>query len=551
MNNDLHLAKLLLDFAKPYTKVLSLIVVLLPLSSVAFSIQPFLIKKAIDGPLSNGNLDGLIVYVLYFLLALIINFTLQLAQIWLINSTGQKIVSDIRQKLFEHLERLPMTFFDKNPIGRSVTRLTSDVEQLSDSIGGGLILVLVDIFNIITVIIFMAAINIKLCLVLVAFMVPVIVIASVFQKSYRKASLVARQKLSKLNSFLQQNIVGIQVVQLLNCADKNINIYNESNQEYFKANDKSIWADANFSAGVELIGLLSLAAVLFISKEILLDNALTVGVIIAFLQYTQSLFDPIRSLSDRFTVIQSGFTAAERIDELLNEPITISDKQECLSLTDNQITSQYLIEFDDVWFSYDKKQWILQGLSFKVKAGEFIAIVGKTGSGKSTVIKLLTRLYDVDSGAIKINGVDIRDLKQDELRKFIAVIHQDSYIFAGNLEDNITLKRDHVNLALAKPFLSRLSLDLKSNLNERAANISSGEEQVISFARALVSNPELLILDEATAKIDLVTEAHIQAELAKYTHNKTLVVIAHRLETIRSATKVIEIKAGQAYIQTN
>lgn len=564
INTDLELLKLIAEFAKPYRKLLLLSLILLPLSSIAFSLQPYLMQRAIDGPLKAGNYAELQIYIIIFLGAILFNFCVHLMQIYVINSTAQKIITDIRLKLFDHLEKLPMTFFDKNPVGRSVTRLTSDVEQLSDSFAGGMISVIIDCLNIITIIVFMLVINWKLCLCVVSFLVPVVFLAKYFQESFRKSNHLARQKLSVLNSFLQQNIVGISVVQMLNCADKNKRIFDASNQEYFKANDKSIWADANFSAGIELVSIFSLLALLFLSKEILLSQALTIGVLLSFLQYAQSLFEPVRNLSDRFTIIQSGFTAAERINELLKETGAIEDKKNSLKYSPancftgindlKRSESEYLIEFNDVWFRYSDSEdspWILKGVSFKIKPYEFVAIVGATGSGKSSIIKLLTRLYEPQQGEIKINGHDLKDIPLADLREFMGVIHQDSYIFAGDLRSNIELRRKDINLDRAKPFLDRLNMNLDTKLNERATNISSGEEQLINFARAIVSEAPLLILDEATAKIDLNTEAFIQEELEHFRKNRTLLVVAHRLETIKNADKVISIQAGVASLQVN
>jgi ATP-binding cassette subfamily B protein len=561
INTDLELLKLIAEFAKPYRKVLLLSLILLPLSSIAFSLQPYLMQRAIDGPLKAGNYAELQIYIIIFLGAIFFNFCIHLMQIYVINSTAQKIITDIRLKLFDHLEKLPMTFFDKNPVGRSVTRLTSDVEQLSDSFAGGMISVIIDCLNIITIVVFMLVINWKLCLCVVSFLVPVVFLARHFQSSFRKSNQLARQKLSVLNSFLQQNIVGISVVQMLNCADKNKRIFDSSNQEYFKANDKSIWADANFSAGIELVSIFSLLALLFLSKEILLNQALTVGVLISFLQYAQSLFEPVRNLSDRFTIIQSGFTAAERINELLKETGAIQDKEQSLKHSpapyfieandSRDIKSEYLIEFNDVWFRYSDSEdspWILKGVSFKIKPYEFVAIVGATGSGKSSIIKLLTRLYEPQQGEIKINGRDLKDIPLADLREFMGVIHQDSYIFAGDLRSNIELRRTDIHLDRAKPFLNKLNMNLDTKLNERATNISSGEEQLINFARAVVSAAQLLILDEATAKIDLNTEAFIQEELEHFRNGRTLLVVAHRLETIKDADKLITIQDGVASV---
>jgi len=542
---DLELLKLILDFAKPYKKVLFASSILLPLSSIAFSIQPFLIQKAIDGPLRTANYQELTLYIYAFIAAIVFNFLVQLSQIYVINSTAQRIITDIRIKLFEHLENLPMNFFDKNPVGRSVTRLTSDVEQLSESFAGGMISVLIDCLNIVSIVVFMLLINWRLCIAVLVFLIPVIFLANYFQNSFRKSNHLARQKLAVLNSFLQQNIVGISVVQMLNCADKNKRIFDSSNRDYFKANDKSIWADANFSASIEFISILSMLALIFLSKEILLGGALSIGIIISFLQYAQSLFEPVRNLSDRFTIIQSGFTAAERINELLIETReTVSGKVSAKDFLEEK--AEYLIEFQDVWFRYndseDDSPWVLKDFSCRIKASEFTAIIGATGSGKSSVIKLLTRLYEPQRGEIKLNGTNLKDVPREALRDFIGVIHQDSYIFAGDLKSNIELGRKNIDIKKAQPILDRLNMNLDSPLNERATNISSGEEQLINFARAIVSDPKILILDEATAKIDLDTEAFIQKELEDFRRDKTLIVVAHRLETIRDADQLISIK---------
>lgn len=559
INKDLELLKLILSFAKPYKKTLLASCFLLPLSSIAFSIQPYLIQKAIDGPLKTTNYEQLKIYILIFILAVAFNFIVHLLQIYVINSTAQKIITDIRLKLFEHLENLPMSFFDRNPVGRSVTRLTSDIEQLSDSFAGGMISVIIDFLNLISIIVFMSLINWKLCLCLLIFLIPVVFFAKHFQNSFRESNHLARQKLANLNSFLQQNIVGISVVQMLNCADKNKKIFDTSNREYFKANDKSIWADANFSAVIELFSILSIAGLIFISKEILLQQALSLGVLISFLQYAQSLFEPVRNLSDRFIIIQSGFTAAERINELLIEKETIVDSsnpsdilkqiRKNEKLYREQVQHNYLVEFKDVWFRYgdtDEYPWILKGLSFEIKLNEFVAIIGATGSGKSTIIKLLTRLYEPQKGEIKILGINLQDIPLADLREFMGVIHQDSYIFAGDLRSNIELSHKgrvakHESSSILNQILKRLNMPLDTTLSERATNISAGEEQLINFARAVIINPNFLILDEATAKIDLNTEAFIQEELEIFREGRTMLVIAHRLETIKHADKVIDL----------
>ncbi len=572
--SNIELFKLVAPFFKKYTKVVLFAILLLPFGALASSVQPIIIQKAIDGPLRELDMAGLTPFVLVMVAAVIFHFIVQIFQVYITNHIGQKVIADIRLKLFSHLEKLPMAFFDKNPIGKTVTRITNDMENLGESFTGGIIGSLADTINIIAIAIFMFYLNWKLSIAVLLMLLPMIFMAKYFQSMYRKANLRARKELSKLNSFLQQNIVGISVVQLLNSSEKNMRIFDEHNTEFVKANDKTIKADSSFSAGIEFISISATALLIYMSNEMILHEALSIGVVIAFLQYAQTLFEPIRNLSDKFTTIQAGFTSAERISHLLNEPITIKDpitNQDSFqglhergllervsgvysNLNEHRepernkahgATGNYQIDFKNIWFRY-KDELILKGVNFTIKAGEKVAIVGKTGAGKSTIIKLLTRLYEPQKGEILINGVNIKDIKQAELRELIAVIHQDSYIFAGDVESNINLKRDtnKLDFDLAKPFLAASSLKPKQELSERASNISSGESQVISFARAVVTNPPILVLDEATAKIDLKTEKTIQLALAKFMQGRTNIIIAHRLETIKKMDRILVLNEG-------
>ncbi|MBT6843961.1 MAG: ABC transporter ATP-binding protein [Candidatus Melainabacteria bacterium] len=558
------LIKTLYPFMKPFKWQIILALAILPLSSATYSIQPILLQKAIDGPIAAFDLAGLWTYALFLLGAVAINFVLQVVQFFIMNKVGQAMVADIRYSLFEHLESMSMSFFDRNPVGKSVSRVTSDMEQLAESFVGGLVLILLDIFNILGILLFMFYLNWRLSLVVSVFLIPIYFITIYYQELYRKANLMARKELAKLNSFLQQNIVGISVVQVLNSTAKSMNKFAEYNRQYFKANDQSIKADAQLSATIEMVSLFAIIALIYISSKIFAASVLTIGMILAFIQYSQALFEPIRNLSDRFTVIQSAFTAIERMRELLDEPIGIKDRYgeekrsddaatQCID-NDSQLdggalrarNDDKLIKFNHVCFQYQDKTPVLNDVSFEVEQGQKIAIIGKTGSGKSTVIKLLTRLYELDQGSIEINGRNIKEIPQLELREKIAVIHQDTYIFAGNLESNIKLGRDEAKLDMQ---LAKRFLDLAPGLRKERdllnlSNVSSGEEQVINFARALVARPDILVLDEATAKIDLETEKAIYELLNEYIQGKTLITIAHRLETIKSADLVLELKNG-------
>ena len=549
---NLELLKILKPFLKPYQKKLFLVLLLLPLSSISFSIQPVIMQRAIDGPLSKGDFSGLWVFALALGLAVLFNFGVQIWQFWLVNIIGQDLIASLRLKIFSHLERLPMSFFDKTPVGRSVSRITSDLEQLSESLAGGLVLVVLDLLNIVTILVFMLYLSPVFALVVSSFLIPIYFLSIYYQEKFRKANLDSRQELAKLNSFLQQNIVGISVVHALNSIKKSMRIFDDNNKKYFQANDQSIKADAQLSALIELVSLLAIVCLIWLSLKII-DSTfhipISIGIILAFIQYTQSLFEPIRNLTDKFTVIQSAFTALERVNQILEEKEEIFDIKNPLKIPAlNTLQNQPLIEFKNVWFRYSPNlPWVLQNINLKIYPGQKVAFVGKTGAGKTSIIKLMTRLYEVTSGEILLGGVNIKDIAQDDLRAFIGTVHQDSYIFAGDLLHNIQLNRNYsqIDWSLVQDMLSKSSLKLETQLSERATNISSGEEQLINFARVFSAHPPVIILDEASAKIDVKTENHLQQVLTKHIKNKTLIYVAHRLETISHCDRIYTLERGK------
>jgi ATP-binding cassette subfamily B protein len=549
---NLELLKILKPFLKPYLKKLFLVLLLLPLSSISFSIQPVIMQRAIDGPLSKGDFSGLWVFALALGLAVLFNFFAQIWQFWLVNIIGQDLIASLRLKIFSHLERLPMSFFDKTPVGRSVSRITSDLEQLSESLAGGLVLVVLDLLNIVTILVFMLYLSPVFALVVSSFLIPIYFLSIYYQEKFRKANLDSRQELSKLNSFLQQNIVGISVVHALNSIKKSMRIFDDNNKKYFQANDQSIKADAQLSALIELVSLLAIVCLIWLSLKIIdstIHIPISIGIILAFIQYTQSLFEPIRNLTDKFTVIQSAFTALERVNQILEEKEEIFDIKNPLKIPAlNTLQNQPLIEFKNVWFRYSPNlPWVLQNINLKIYPGQKVAFVGKTGAGKTSIIKLMTRLYEVTSGEILVGGVNIKDIAQDDLRAFIGTVHQDSYIFAGDLLHNIQLNRNYsqIDWNLVQDLLSKSSLKLETQLSERATNISSGEEQLINFARVFSAHPPVIILDEASAKIDVKTENHLQQVLTKHIKNKTLIYVAHRLETISHCDRIYTLERGK------
>lgn len=553
--SNLQLLSLLLPYFKPHGLKIFFSLLLLPIAAVTFAAQPFILQRAIDDSFTNFDLEKLYFYVALLMGAVALNFVAQVLQFWLINHVGQNAVADLRLNLFSHLQRLPMTYFDKTPVGRSVSRVTNDVEQLSESFAGGLILVILDVFNILAILCFMFYLNWKLSLAVSLFLIPIYLLSIKYQSMFRTSNLEARKKLSELNSFLQQNVVGINVVHALNSAQKSMDKFAKSNQEYFEANDISIKADSQLSALIELVSILALLTMVFISSLILKQDVITIGMVLAFLQYTQSLFDPIRNLSDRFTVIQSAFTAAERVDQLLIQKEEIDTGEISKVEIKENVFKGEKISFRysrplDMKDEFSEEQvftdWVLKDLEFNFKQSKKYALVGRTGSGKSTIIKLLTRLYEIESGQLSFCEENINDFTKDALRSYIAVIHQDSYIFAGTLRENIKLNRDEADLdwGFIKPLLNLTNLSLDMKLSERATNISSGEAQVINFARALITKPEIIILDEATAKIDIRTEKFLQKFLENYLQDKTAIVIAHRLETIKNCDEILFLKNG-------
>ncbi len=544
---------LLFKFLKPYRKEILLALLILPLGSLSFSIQPFLLQKAIDGPLASKNHGEFLLYVAAIAIIVIINFSAFIMQFYLMNTNGQKIVADLRLALFSHIERLPMKYFDHNAIGKIVSRITSDIEQLGESFSGGVILIILDFFNILGVLAFMLYMNWKLFLLIFAFMIPALFITNHYQEMFAQANLSARNLIAKLNSFLQQNIIGINVVQTLNVEEKNSKIFAEYNNEYFKSNEKSIASDAELSAWLEtlslitIVALISLAAVLSY-KSLNIKDDLSIGIIIAFIQYTQNLFEPIRNMSDKFTTIQSARTSIQRIEEILEEQPVHDSKNNLFNELQNSLQSSSslpLIEFRNVYFRYNSTNnspWVLENLSFSVFQGEKLLIQAPTGVGKTTVIKLLLRLYEIDSGDIFILGHNIQDLSLATLRALITVIHQDTYIFAASLKDNILLGEEHELKEIQELLELVPNLSLDTELSQRALNISAGEEQLINIMRAALKNSPILILDEVSSKIDFETEMKIHNYFSKLFDQRTVIMIAHRDSTKHLASRILDLK---------
>jgi len=560
---DWRLLKRLVPYGMKHGRLLTFSMILLVPGAIAGAIQPILIGDAISLVKQEPTwlpflhhvslLDGINIIAGLLLLTLGLRTLLDAWQGYLVQEVGQQITADIRNDLFYHVTSLAMRFFDRTPVGRLITRLTSDVEALGDVFSTGAVGIVGDLFSILVIAVTMFFLQWQLALLLVVLLIPVTVLIVYFQQQYRKANYRAREELSALNSMLQENIVGIGVVQLFRREQFNAQLFRKVNQRYIKEVDKTIFHDSAISATLEWISLVAIAGVLWLGGILVLGNSLSLGTLSAFILYAQRLFDPLRQFAEKFTAIQAGLTAVERVSDILREPIEIRDADITKALPVNSTTAQGEIRFEHVYFGYKPNEYVLHDLNFTIHPGEKVALVGPTGAGKSSIIRLLTRLYEINDGRILIDGVDVRELPQMELRRHLGVILQDGFVFAGDVKSNITLGEDYsfeeVQAAADRTNIADLIEQLPQGydtlLRERGTNLSGGQKQLLAFARAAIRNPNILVLDEATASLDVGTEALIQEALERLLENRTAIIIAHRLSTIRNCDRILVLKRGQ------
>jgi ATP-binding cassette subfamily B protein len=563
-NNDWGLILKLLPYAKrnPTTLLISFIL-LIPIA-IAGAIQPLIIGQSISllrqektwSFLEKFSIsEALNILVIILLLTIIIRLIFVSLQGYLVQKIGQEITAFVREDLFTHVLSLSSNFFNRTPVGKLVTRITSDVEALGDVFATGSIGILSDIVSILVIILTIFSLEWKLASLLVLMLIPVTALIIYFQRQYRKANYKAREELSQLNSLLQENVSGINIVQLFRREKYNTEIFRTVNQRYLEAIDKTIFHDSAVSATLEWVALVAIAFVLWLGGVLILQDKLNFGILSAFILYSQRLFDPLRQFADKFTMFQSGFTAIERITELMSEPVEIKDSENQISLYCN-IKNQEArgeIRFENVWFGYKSDEYVLKNLNFTIKPGEKVALVGPTGAGKSSIIRLLCRLYEPNQGKILIDGIDIKDINQAELRRHIGVILQESFIFAGDVKSNITLGEDYsldevkkaAQITNIDSFIDNLPQGYYTQLTERGSNLSGGQKQLLAFARVAIRNPNILVLDEATSSLDIETEAYTQQALNNLLIDKTAIIIAHRLSTIRNVDKILILKQGE------
>ncbi|MGD1863414.1 MAG: ABC transporter ATP-binding protein [Phormidesmis sp.] len=540
---------------------------LVPLS-LAQALQPVLIGQAISlikqedaawNVFTEMSLrTGLNWIIGGLLVAIAIRLSLDGWQSYQIQKVGQRITASIRSDLFEHVTELSMGFFDRTPVGRLITRLTSDVNALGDVFSTGAIGIISDLFLILVLMGTMLQQEWRLGLMLICMLLPITALIIYFQQQYRKSNYVAREELSALNSNLQENISGIDVVQLFRRERFNSELFRKINTRYVEAIDKTIFYDSAVSATLEWIALAAIAGVLALGGSLVTGGALEIGTLTAFILFAQKLFDPLRQFADKFTAIQAGLTAVERLNDLMNEPIVIRDAKDPVTLSaqtlkDSDVVIPGEIRFSKVSFGYKANDYVLKDLDFTIRPGEKVALVGPTGAGKSSIIRLLCRLYEVSDGQILLDGVDIREIAQQDLRDRMAIILQDGFLFSGDVTRNITLGEDYSFDQVQKAaeqtnvasFIEALPQGYSTALRERGTNLSGGQKQLLAFARAAIRNPGILVLDEATANLDVGTEATIQQALDKLLENRTAIIIAHRLSTIRNVDRILVLKQGQ------
>jgi ATP-binding cassette, subfamily B, multidrug efflux pump len=558
--NDWRLLVRLLPYAKQHRSILLWSLLLLVPSALGNALQPILTGQAvslIQGESSawpilmeRGVAGGMQLLVVIMLLVLLVRLVLNTIQNYLVQIVGQNVTADIRNDLFVHVTSLAVRFFERTPVGKLITRLTSDVDALGEAFSTGAIGILADFVSIVIMAALLFSIQPMLAALMIAGLMPMAWLTVYFQNQYRIANYKAREELSSLNATLQENISGIGVVQLFRREVLNSQQFRKNNQKYIDEVDATIFYDSAVSASLEWIAFAAAAGILVVSALLVTGQQVQAGTVATFVFASPKLFDPLRQFAEKFTAIQAGFTAIERVAELMSEPIEIQDHGTAAINQNLPVAGE--IRFEHVWFGYKPDEYVLQDLDFVIHPGEKVALVGPTGAGKSSIIRLLSRLYEPTKGRILIDGVDIRDLPQAELRQRLAIILQDGFIFAGDVKSNITLGEQYsleaVKAAAAQTNVDRLIEQLPQGydtpLRERGTNLSGGQKQLLAFARAAIREPKILVLDEATSSLDVGTEALIQDALARMLVDRTAIIIAHRLSTIRDVDRILVLKRG-------
>jgi ATP-binding cassette, subfamily B, multidrug efflux pump len=562
---DSRLMKRLLQYMRPYKwrvmLALALTLAVTPLELAPpklfqVSVDKYLVPAFRGGITLSAAQRGLIVISVIFLFVLFFDFLAQYVQIRIMQRVGQQTMYDMRREIFGHIQRLSMSYFDKNPVGRLVTRVTTDVDALNDLFAAGVVTMINDFFLLAVMVGVLLYMNWKLALAALAALPLILATTFIFRKFVREANRRIRTAIARINAFLQEYISGMSIVQVFNREQRAKAEFMKRNRDHMLAYKDAILAFALFYPAVEFLGVAAIALIFWVGGLSIFANTLTLGVLVAFMQYAQRFFRPIQDLSEKFNILQSAMAASERIFRLLDEPITIANDANALTLRDPRGE----IEFRNVWFSYKAgaeikdEDWVLRDVSFVVKPGETMAIVGHTGAGKTTLISLLLRFYDIQRGQILLDGVDIRTIELQDLRRQFGIVLQDPFLFSGTIESNVRLGTAQIDRVTVKhavdevglgEFIRALPGGLETAVNERGSTLSVGQRQLINFARALAHNPRFLILDEATSSVDTKTELLIREALDRLLSGRTALVIAHRLSTIQHADCILVFHKGR------
>jgi ATP-binding cassette subfamily B multidrug efflux pump len=548
---DQRLMRRLLGYIRPYKWLTLGAAVLLLVQSGLALIGPMLTERALDAAIPRHDLGLLGLLTGLYLATLALDFIVEYGGTLLTTFIGQRVMYDLRMELFGHLQRLSISYFDRNPVGRLMTRVTSDVETLNELFSSGVVTIFGDVFTLLAIMVMMLAIDYRLALASFAVIPLVWLTARIFRRRVRETFRDIRYRLARLNAYLQERLSGMQIVQLFGRESASARRFAELNNEHLGAHLRSITVYAIFFPVVELLTSVSMAVLLWYGGLRVMSGTLTVGVLAAFIQYTRRFFQPLQDLSEKFNLLQSAMASSERVFALLDEPVTVVEPARSIALSR---PVRGAVRFEGVWFRYGgENPWVLRDVSFTASPGQTIALVGHTGAGKTTIVNLLLRFYDPERGCITIDGQDIRDLSTADLRSMIGFVQQDLFLFTGDILHNLTLDapisperaREAAHRVGADRFIERLPSGYHHLLGERGRSLSVGERQLLSFARALALDPEILVLDEATSSVDAEAEAQIQRAIAELMSGRTSIVVAHRLSTILHADEILVLHHGE------
>lgn len=548
---DRRIAARLLSYLSPYKRQVIVATALMVVVAALELVPILLVRYAIDEQIRQRETDQLGLISIVFLVTLIAGFVLRFLQMYLTWWVGQRFMVDLRMQLFSHIQHLSVSYFDRNPVGRLVTRLTGDVQQIEMVISQGIIQIMTNLLMVVAIVVVLYALNWWLALIMTAFVVPLVYLVRLFAQAQRQAFRDQRMWMARINAYLNELITGVAIIQLFNRQRRNMEYFDQRNSGALEANLRVLFWYAVFEPTVVIFNAVTISAIIWVGGGSALEETVTLGTLFAFITFMQRFFWPIRELSERYTMIQGAMASAERIFGVLDEPQEVLDEDGAKPLPGVRGD----IRFDHVWFAYEPDNWVLKDVDFTIPAGQKVAIVGATGAGKSTTMALLSRFYDVQRGAITVDGAPIRGLPQRWLRRHVGVMLQDPWIVSDTVEENIRLRdtsitteqiREAAEAVGASKFIERLPDGYQTVLAERGANLSTGQKQLIALARVAAFNPEIvLVMDEATASIDPETEEIIQTGLDRVMAGRTALIIAHRLNTIRAVDRIIVLHLGE------